>query len=501
MSRNRLVLIALVLVTGACCKASTATANPNIIYILCDDLGYGDVGIFNKDGKIPTPHMNRLAREGMIFTDAHAGSSVCTPTRYGILTGRYCWRSRLKRSVLGGYSEHLIEKDRMTIASLLKQYGYHTGYIGKWHLGWDWAITGEGEGKGSGTIFPVDYSKPIQNGPKENGFIYSYGHSGSLDMPPYVYVENGTPTAAPDRETVGKKREVNSGFWRKGPTAPDFDHRDVLPNFTRRAVKYVEEQAVRDDPFFLYLPLPSPHTPILPTDEYKGKSGIDSAYADFTLMTDDCIGQVIKAVEKAGISDNTLIVVTSDNGCSPEADFPDLLSKGHNPSYIYRGHKADIFEGGHRIPLIVRWPSKIKAGSVCDDTTCLTDMLATCADIIGATLPADAGEDSVSMLPNLLGEATQSVREATVHHSIDGTFSIRQGKWKLVDAPHSGGWSTPRPDKDKTLYENLPSIQLFNLEVDPGETANVQELQPEVGERLKNLLEKYKREERSVAMQ
>ena len=223
-------------------------SKPNIIYILCDDLGYGDVGICNPDGKIPTPNMDQLGRDGMVFTDAHSGSAVCTPTRYGILTGRYCWRSRLKRSVLKGYSKHLIEEGRMTIASMLKAEGYHTAYIGKWHMGWDWAITGESDHAGFGEIFPVDYTLPIQNGPKENGFIYSYGHCGSLDMAPYVYVENGLPTAVPDRETFADKKEVKNGWWRKGPTAPDFDHADVLPNFTRRAIKYVEERAKTDKP-------------------------------------------------------------------------------------------------------------------------------------------------------------------------------------------------------------------------------------------------------------
>ena len=463
---------------------------PNIIYILCDDLGYGDVGILNPEGRIPTPNMDRLGRDGMVFTDAHSGSSVCTPTRYGVLTGRYAWRSRLKRGVLNGYSQHLIEEGRMTLASLLKATGYHTAYIGKWHMGWDWEKTGEGKNA-------VDFTKAIQNGPKENGFIYSYGFCGSLDMPPYVYVENGMPTAVPDRETEASKKKTKNGWWRKGPTASDFDHEDVLPNLTRRAVKYIEEQAETGQPFFLYLPYASPHTPVLPSEAFKGKSGIVSAYADFVMMNDDCIGQVVNAVDMAGISENTLIVVTSDNGCSPEADFEELENQGHDPSYIYRGHKADIFEGGHRVPFIVRWPGKIKPDSVCGDTTCLTDMLATCADLVGVGLPAGAGEDSVSMLPNLLGTTTDPLREATVHHSIDGTFSIRQGKWKLVDAAHSGGWSDPRP-KNKKSWQDFPPVQLYDLEVDPGEAVNLENKHPEVVERLKTLLEKYKVSGRSA---
>ncbi|MEM9161148.1 MAG: sulfatase-like hydrolase/transferase, partial [Verrucomicrobiota bacterium] len=326
----------------------------------------------------------------------------------------------------------------------------------------------------------------------------SHCHCGSLDMAPYVWVENGMPTAVPDRETVALQEDTKNGWWRKGPTAPDFDHWDVLPSFTRRAVSYVEERAKTGTPFFLYLPYSSPHTPVLPTSEFTGKSGLDSAYADFTYMNDHCIGQVMDAVEKAGVSENTIIIVTSDNGCSPQADYEELESQGHDPSSIYRGHKADIFEGGHRVPFIVRWPAKVKAGSICDDTTCLTDLLATCADIVGTTLPADAGEDSASMLPNLLGVAQGPVREATVHHSINGTFAIRQGKWKYIDAGHSGGWSEPRPNRKEILSE-LPGVQLYDLEADPGEEKNVQDKYPEIVYDLKSLLEAYKNSDRSVS--
>ena len=461
---------------------------PNVVYILTDDLGYGDVRIFNPKGKIATPGMDQVGREGMVFTDAHSNSAVCTPTRYGVLTGRYAFRSRLKRSVLNGYSNYLIEKDRMTVASFLKGEGYHTAFIGKWHLGWDWAKDGKN----------VDFSKPIKNGPKEKGFIYSYGHSGSLDMAPYVWVENGMPTAVPTKETGRTKKESKNGWWRKGLTAPDFDHEDVLPNLTRRAVKHVKEQAKTGKPFFLYLALPSPHTPVLPTAEFKGKSGLKSDYADFVTMTDDTVKQMLDALKDAGIDKNTLLIVTSDNGCSPEADFAELEAQGHDPSAIYRGHKADIFEGGHRVPFLVRWPAVItKAGESCDDPTCLTDLLATVADILGKPLPKDAGEDSVSMLPNLLGVADGPLREATVHHSIDGTFAIRQGKWKLIEAPHSGGWSSPRP-KEKALYQDLPKIQLYDLEADPGETTNVQSQQPDVVRSLRELLEKYREQGRST---
>ena len=462
-------------------------AKPNLVYILADDLGYGDLKSMNPEGKIKTPGSDQMAKEGMVFTDAHSNSAVCTPTRYGVLTGRYAFRSRMKKGVLNGYSSYLIENGRMTVPPVLQNQGYHTAFIGKWHLGWDWAMDGD----------KVDYSKPVENGPKEKGFEYSYGHCGSLDMAPYVWVENGMPTAVPTKETGRSKKDSKNGWWRKGPTSPDFEHEDVLPNLTRRAVQYVKEQVKKEKPFFLYLALPSPHTPVLPTPEFEGKSGLNSAYADFVTMTDDTVKQVLDALKEAGVDENTLFIFTSDNGCSPEADFEELEEQGHDPSSIYRGHKADIFEGGHRVPFIVRWPAKVKAGKRCDDPTCLTDLLATMAEVLGQKLPADAGEDSVSMLPNLIGESKQPVREAVVHHSINGTFAIRQGKWKLIDAPHSGGWSRPKPAQ-KALYKDLPKIQLYDLKKDPAESRNVSVENPSIVKKLKTLLEKYREDGRSV---
>lgn len=481
-------LFPLLLLAAVAVSSAAERLTPNVVYILTDDLGYGDVRICNPKGKIATPGMDRVGREGMVFTDAHSNSAVCTPTRYGVLTGRYAFRSRLKRGVLNGYSNYLIEKDRMTVASFLKGEGYHTAFIGKWHLGWDWAKNGK----------KVDFSRPIENGPKEKGFVYSYGHSGSLDMAPYVWVENGMPTAIPTKETGRTKAESKNGWWRKGPTAPDFDHEDVLPNLTRRAVQHVKEQAKTGKPFFLYLALPSPHTPVLPTAKFKGKSGLKSDYADFVTMTDDTVKQVLAALKESGVDQNTLLIVTSDNGCSPEADFAELEAQGHDPSGIYRGHKADIFEGGHRVPFLVRWPEMVKAGGTCSDPTCLTDLLATLSEIVGKPLPKSAGEDSVSMLGNLIGISEGPAREATVHHSIDGTFAIRQGKWKLIEAPHSGGWSSPKPG-EKALYKDLPQVQLYDLEADPGEVKNLHDTNPEVVERLQALLKRYRDSGRSVS--
>jgi len=477
---------------------SEADKNPNIIFVLADDLGYGDITAFNKDSKIKTPHLDQLAHEGMMFTDAHTSSAVCTPTRYGIMTGRYNWRSTLKQGVLVGASKALIPNTRTTMASILKNSGYHTAFIGKWHLGWDWALknpeTEPTTGWQDTTFTNIDYTKPVTNSPNDLGFDYAYGHSGSLDMAPYVYVENGMATEIPDSTTVNIGKY---SWWRKGPTSKDFIHDDVTPNFFRRGIKYVEGQAGKEEPFFLYLALPSPHTPILPTEEWQGKSGLNP-YGDFMMMIDDYMGKLNAAIKKAGIEDNTIVVFTSDNGCSPAADINGMVKKGHYPGYVYRGHKADIFEGGHRVPYIVKWPKKIKGGSQSNQTICTTDFVATCAAIVGYDLKDNEAEDSYNMLPLLNREPMDGYfREATVHHSINGSFAIRKGDWKLIMCPGSGGWSFPKPNNKKAL-EGLPKTQLYNLKEDPAESNNVLASNKEKAEELQELLTKYIKEGRST---
>ncbi|MFC5627113.1 sulfatase family protein [Algoriphagus winogradskyi] len=470
---------------------------PNIIVILADDLGYGDIKAFNPEGKIKTPFIDELASEGMIFTDAHTPSAVCTPTRYGFMTGRYNWRSTLKSGVLTGNSTALIPDDRTTIASVLKGQGYNTAFIGKWHLGWDWAtVDGDSlraDGWGANDFDNIDFTKTVTHTPNDLGFDYAYGHNGSLDMAPYVYVENGKVTAIPDTVTVNKGKY---SWWREGPTSPDFDHEKVTPNFFERSIAYIQEQAKEEKPFFLYLALPSPHTPILPPAEWQGKSGL-APFADFMMMIDDYVGQLNEAIKKAGIEENTLIVFTSDNGGSPAAGLDVMQAAGHYSSYIYRGHKADIFEGGHRVPFIAKWPAKIQKGTSRNETICLTDLMATGAELSGYALKDNEGEDSYSLVS--LFDATNQVdqfREATVAHSINGSFAIRQGDWKLIMAKGSGGWSAPKPNTK--AEEGLPEVQLYNLASDPGETTNLQAENPEKVAALKSLLSKYIKEGRST---
>lgn len=486
--RNRFSIIAftVLLLFSFSAMAKNNNKKPNIIYILADDMGYGDVQAYNKDCKIKTPGLDRLASGGMMFMDAHTSSSVCTPTRYGIITGRYNWRSTLKKGVLGGASPALIPLERITVASVLKKSGYTTAYIGKWHLGWN--FTKDEKGK-------IDFTKEVTHTPNDLGFDYAYGHCGSLDMAPYVYVENGKVTAVPTDTTVNTGKY---SWWRKGLTAPDFVHEDVTPNFFRKGIKYVKEQANGSKPFFLYLPLPSPHTPILPTEEWQGKSGLNP-YGDFVMMVDDYINQLLDAVKDAGIEENTLIMFTTDNGCSPAAKIDELIAAGHYPNGVLRGHKADIFEGGHRIPFIARWPEVIKAGSKNEQTICTTDLMATVAEIAGYKLNDNEGEDSYSMFPLFEGQKINGTfREATVHHSINGSFAIRKGDWKLIMCPGSGGWSFPRPGKDKEVLAKLPPIQLYNLKEDIAEQNNLQADYPEKVKELKSLLAKYITEGRST---
>lgn len=460
-----------------------AADNPNIVIILADDQGFGDVQALNAESKIPTPNIDRIANEGMIFTDGHSSSSVCTPTRYSILTGRYHWRTRLQKGVLGGFSAPLISSGRTTIASMLKSKGYTTACIGKWHLGWNWPLKAGGfandKGDFSGKFkggWDVDYTKPIKNGPCDVGFDHFFGISASLDMPPYVFVNDRVPT---------EPATVEKAFHRKGPAAAGFEAVDVLPRITTETVKFINENAKSDEPFFVYFPLNAPHTPIVPSEEWKGKSGINQ-YADFTMQVDWTVGQVLKALDDNDVADNTLIVFTTDNGCSPQAKIPELEAAGHDQNYIYRGHKADIYEGGHRVPFVARWPAKVKAGTRSDQIVGQLDLLATSAEIVGAKIAETEAEDSVSFLPALLGTATRPSRSSIVSQSIGGYFAVRDGDWKLCLCPGSGGWSAPRPGSLDP--EKNPAIQLFDLSKDPGESKNVQAEHPDRVASMKAML-------------
>jgi len=457
--------------------SAAAEPPPNIIVILADDLGYGDPGCYNRDSKIPTPNMDRLAREGMRFTDAHSPSGVCTPTRYGLLTGRYAWRTRLTRGVLVGDDPMLLEEGRLTLASLLKQKGYATACMGKWHLG-------------LGPAKPTDYSKPLRPGPLDVGFDYFFGIPASLDMQPYVFIENDRAVEQPT-EKIGDsqmRRYGGPGYWRAGSIAPSFKHVDVLPKCTEKALAFIDRQAAErpGKPFFLYFPLNSPHTPWMPTKEFEGKSKV-GYYGDFTMQTDHVVGQVLKKLDDLKLADNTLVILTSDNGAHWLQT--DIEKYDHRANAPWRGQKADIWEGGHRVPFLVRWPGKVKPGSVSHETICHVDFMATFAELVGVKLPAAAGEDSFSWLSVLRGENRAAVRPFTILHSAQGLFAIRQGNLKYVDGLGSGGFSLPKTEKPA---EGAPTGQLYDLAADPGEQNNLFLNRPDDVKRLKALLDEAK---------
>ncbi|MEO9475987.1 MAG: arylsulfatase [Cyclobacteriaceae bacterium] len=458
--RNWLGIVIKSVVFGLCCFVLFSCAEsrkPNIIYIICDDLGYGDIhALAPLTSKIPTPNADQLASEGMVFTDAHSGSSVCSPTRYGILTGRYSWRTRLQKGVLQGYAPNLIAPERATVASHLKSQGYHTAILGKWHLDFQYVNpqTEQIIDKPKNRKFKAPIGTKILDGPLTRGFDYYYGfhHAGSMKE----VIEND--------QVIQHEEEIR-----------------MLPFLTQKSVAYINERAKdKDTPFFLYLPLGSPHTPIVPSEPWQGKSGMGK-YGDFVMETDNVLGEVMKALEQNGLSDNTLIIFTSDNGCSKAANIEELAAKGHLVSAHMRGSKADLWDGGHRVPFIVRWCGVVEAATVSDELICLTDLFATMADITNTFLPKNSAEDSFSFLPTLQGKPRDTERRGVIHHSISGHFAYRQGQWKLLLAKGSGGWTSP---KEKEVPAGAPVAQLYNLEADPGETKNLYKEKSQIAEKL-----------------
>ncbi len=479
--------------------ANAQPSHPNIIYILADDLGYGDVGCYNKESKIPTPNLDRLAAEGVRFTDAHAPASVCTPTRYSILTGRYAWRTRLSAGVLAPWGAPLIEADRLTVASLLKQHGYATACIGKWHLGWKWATKdGQPPTSGRDRLSNVDFTKPIADGPTTRGLDYYFG-TDVPNYPPYCYVENDRTVGIP---SVPNRLEFN----RPGPMLPEWEWVNIMPDLTQRAVKYIEDSAKASprQPFFLYFPLTAPHYPVVPAPAFKGKSQAGE-YGDFVAQVDWSVGQVLDALQRTGVADHTLVIFTSDNGPEVTGEvnpgvYDRIQRYGHDSMGGLRGAKRDLWEGGHRVPFIACWQGRIKPGTVSDEVICHVDLMATVAAILGVKLPDNAGEDSDNILPALLGQRLDKpLREATVHHSGRGHFAIRKGDWVLIDFPTGDDNREPEWFKRESGYQphHQPG-ELFNLRLDPAERRNLYAEHPDKVRELKDLLERYKRDGRST---
>ena len=502
MIRKLLLFVSALVWTAASSVIAAPPPRPNIVFILADDMGWGDPHCFNAESKIATPHIDQLAEQGMRFTDAHAAGAVCVPSRYALLTGRYPFRNTGFRNPVKG---PLIQPERPTIATVLRGAGYATAMVGKWHLGFD-----------GGDHF--DYSQPLRGGPVDHGFDSFFGQHASLDIPPYFFIANDR-CVEPASETItaGSSPDwspVQGAFWREGKIAPSFKHIEALPIYTKKAVDYIESHARTTElavsstvgsgvvesgvqgepkPFFLYLAFTAPHTPWLPTEAFRGKS-LGGLYGDFVTQVDDAVGQVLAALDRAKLSDNTIVFFTSDNG---PVWYPEDVKKfGHSAAGPWRGMKGDAWEAGHRMPFIARWPGKVPSGATNTETICFSDMMATFADLAGAKLPAKAGEDSFDLTPLLLGEKRSTpVRDSLVSESSSGVLATRQGPWKLI--PQLGSCGFTKPGKIKPAPGD-PAGQLYNLADDPGEQRNLYAEHPEMVQRLTALLDKIWKEERSA---
>jgi len=482
------IFISLLIIGFSSCKHHTGETDerPNIVFIMADDMGYGDVSCYNNQSKIPTPNIDRLASEGILFTDAHAPAALCSPTRYGLLTGRYCWRTRLNKGVLIGYDETpLIEQGRNTIASVLKQKGYYTACIGKWHVGLTWptkdgCVIRDDENKWQeyGGVFKenedcVDFSEAITGGPVDLGFDYFFGTAGcSTSDPPYVFIENRHTVVVPTMPSTEELHKL-PGFM-PGLMDPDWSEEDVDLRHTEKAIEFIHRHVKEqhDAPFFLYVALSSPHIPFLVPDLAKGKSE-EGPRGDLVVVVDWCTGEILKALEEHNLSENTLVIVTSDNG-------PRKGANGHKSAGEFRGRKAQIWEGGHRVPFIARWPGKIEPGTTTDATISLTDMFATFASLVHHS-NAEGGEDSYNILPALLGEETTNTEDQVrIFHSGSADFAIRKGKWKLILNIRESGLENQSLPPGITA----PTGQLFDLSTDPYETNDLWDQEPGVVEEL-----------------
>ena len=482
---------------------ATPLNRPNIVVILADDLGYGDLGCYNPASKIPTPNLDQLAREGVRATDAHAPASVCSPTRYAMLTGRYAWRGILKNGVVAPWGKPILERDRLNLAFLLRGYGYATACVGKWHLGWTWPTKDGAPPKGvNAGPSNVDFSRPIGDGPTTRGFDYYFG----VDLPnypPYCFIEGDRTVGVPTRHTE-KVGQIN----RPGPILDGWKLEDILPEVGRRAVSWLEKagkasKASKDSkPFFLYLPLTSPHFPVVPSPEWQGKTKV-GAYGDFVAQTDGVVGDVLAALKRTGLEENTLVIFTSDNGPELTGEvkigvYDRITEFGHDSRGGLRGAKRDIWEGGHRVAFLARWPGKIRPGSVCKETICHVDLMATLAGILGAELPLDSAEDSVDLLPALTGKPGKRRTIPTVHQAASGKFAIRRDDWVFINAPSGNDNGRGEPESLRPGPAHGQPGELFSLKDDPAERTNRYADQPGLVLELKALLERVKVEGRTT---
>jgi len=502
------------------------THKPNIVLILADDLGYGDLSCYSEDRKVPTPNLDRLAGQGMRFTDAHTNCAQCSPTRYGTLTGRYAWRTRLRTGVLKHFSAPLIEDGRVTVASLLKEHGYATAAVGKWHLGMGWVAkagrTFDPDSWDDEQVDAIDFTRPLTASPLDHGFDYYFGISSSNNMLPYCYIENNRVVRVPTQ----RKTPVYDTETGRGLVSDDYVSEQIDQVLWAKAQGWLDRHFTQspDQPFFLYFPTSAIHRPCLPTEPFRGASEA-GLHGDKVTELDDIVGRLMAELKRRGCEDNTIVLFTSDNGAmpgDPEAALQHYarhewgkpyasaallaredrdvinpagrarwLTYGHKVNGPYLGYKMTIYEGGHRVPFILRWPEAVEAGSTSQEVVCTTDLLATVAEILQADLPADAAEDSYSFLPVLRGEPLDGpLREATILDSWNGVRAVRQGPWKLVLGSNSGGGTLKR--------EFDTPGQLYNLADDPGEQSNLYTRHPDKVQQLTGLLDQYQATGRSA---
>lgn len=491
------MLLLLSFVSCAQSKKEQAQTKPNIIIIYADDMGYGDLNCQNPNSKIPTPNLDQLASEGMRFTDAHSSSGICSPSRFALLTGTYHWR-RTHR-IVGSFGKPMFKDSDVTIANLLKTKGYQTAAIGKWHLGWDWKFnnkpTGEEMKRGKLKKFykpeDVDWSQPIKGGPIDRGFDYYYG-DGTINFPPYAWVENETfvelPKAIMDVNNIGYDIAEGSWEFRPGPKVEGWNPYEVLPTLTKKIVAYIKNQKA-DKPFFLYMALPSPHAPIIPNDEFKGKSEA-GPYGDFMFQTDWVVGQVLKALKEKGLDKNTIVIFSADNGPEKYA-FARAEKYNHFSMGDFRGLKRDVWEGGHHVPFIVKWPGQVDAGAVSNKLVSQVDIMSTIDEITGVNIEKNVGSDSKSFLSLLKDENAKDYRNLVVHNTYKGIWGLREGKWLYINKKTGGHSKMTKSFKKLKGYRDFNSDNLlFDMEKDPEQRINLSLQFPDKIANMKILLQK-----------
>lgn len=498
----RLFFVCLLIFTG---YQIGAAQKPNIVIIYADDLGFGDLSCQNPESKITTPHLDKLASEGMRFTDAHSSSGICSPSRYALLTGNYHWRRQ--HGIVNSFGSPFFKEGEFTIATMLKSQGYSTAAIGKWHLGWNWDAVKKPGSKpvkqGKKTFYgpeAFDWTKPVPGGPLDRGFDYYFG-DGTINFPPYCWMENDKVLNAPTEMLDLKGMKTKEGNWefRPGPMVKDWNPYDVLPTLCKKSVEFIKNRSA-DKPFFLYFALPSPHAPIIPNDEFDGKTKA-GPYGDFVFQSDYVAGQVLNALKEKGLEENTLVIFSADNG--PEKySYPRIQNFDHYSMGNLRGLKRDIYEGGHRVPFILKWPGKVKPGSISNEVINQVDIMSTVAEIIGYKLSNEVAVDSYNIIPVITGKSYKSpLREATIQNTNKNMYAVRKGNFVLVNAytgQHSGApaWyhqksGYPKPDKKV-------KFQLFDLSSDVGQKKDISSEKPEMVKEMQAILERYRNSGRSI---